>query len=772
MLRLITLSSVATALLLAGCNGGTSSTGSSSDSSDGADTESSTGADETTGETGDPPALDVDSWANGCYALKSGDDYLTRDGNSYAFSQGDIGAASHFTMKASDLGTYLFYDQEAGYLVSEDGAITRETSLQSDILLVDDSYVSGGEWILETNVTDWERYTLRNRRNDQVFTGSGLSDDAAMAAPITFEATDGCTPHPELSLDATGSITKTTFDDGDLYGIVDTHSHILSNFGFGGGGVFHGSAFHRLGVEHALPDCEMFHGEMGKKDIFGYAYDTAGNNAIDFGAIIPDLVAGELSEDNHVTDGYPEFTEWPNARKRATHQQQYYKWLERAWMSGLRLVVQHATTNRVICDLTIGGDFQPGRYDCSDMTAVDRIIEETYNMERYIDAQAGGPGQGFFRIVQTPAEAREVIAQGKMAVVLGIETSDLFRCTLTQKEGNPICDEQYVKDTLDDYYERGIRVLFPVHKYDNAFTPGDGDRAFIELGNFFNSGHWTNFTLECPTDDTMPHGFDNGDIEFGGLMMPRDEYISEAPHDFSNFPNEPIGTAFPFISQINEPKLEGDYCQNATLTPLGETLIEEMMMRGMIIEVDHLQQWSYQRTYEILQENDYPAVGTHGRHWDGKIYELGGVSKTGLGTCQDINNPGASLQGYKDKIALIESKGGYPSEGFGFDLNGFAGARGPRFGDEGCGTEQPNPITYPFTSFAGDVEFTEPSVGNRVIDFNTEGMVHIGMLPELLQDARADALDDADLEPIFRSAEGYIRVWERSEERAAALSGG
>ena len=108
---------------------------------------------------------------------------------------------------------------------------------------------------------------------------------------------------------------------------------------------------------------------------------------------------------------------------------------------------------------------------------------------------------------------------------------------------------------------------------------------------------------------------------------------------------------------------------------------------------------------------------------------------------------------------------------FGFDLNGFAGARGPRFGDEGCGPDQENPITYPFESFAGDVEFTEPSVGNRVIDFNTEGMVHIGLLPELLQDARADAVSDDDIEPIFRSAEGYIRMWEKAEARGQALSG-
>jgi hypothetical protein len=58
----------------------------------------------------------------------------------------------------------------------------------------------------------------------------------------------------------------------------------------------------------------------------------------------------------------------------------------------------------------IGEGIQKSRYACDDMTAVDRIIDETYAMERYIDAHAGGPGLGWFRVVHTPAEAREVIA--------------------------------------------------------------------------------------------------------------------------------------------------------------------------------------------------------------------------------------------------------------------------------------------------------------------------------------------------------------------------
>jgi hypothetical protein len=60
----------------------------------------------------------------------------------------------------------------------------------------------------------------------------------------------------------------------------------------------------------------------------------------------------------------------------------------------------------------------------------------------------------------------------------------------------------------------------------------------------------------------------------------------------------------------------------------------------------------------------------------------------------------------------IVAAGGYPGEGFGFDLNGFAGGPGPRFGPTpAASAEQTNPVTYPFTSYAGDVTFTEPTIG-------------------------------------------------------------
>jgi len=196
--------------------------------------------------------------------------------------------------------------------------------------------------------------------------------------------------------------------------------------------------------------------------------------------------------------------------------------------------------------------------------------------------------------------------------------------------------------------------------------------------------------------------------------------------------------------------------------------MDELMARGMIIEVDHFNRRAYPRAYEILEAADYPAAGTHGLDNDGRIYAIGGVSKTGLGRCGDPDNPSAMTVGIRDRVERITAMGGYPAIGFGFDMNGFAGAPRPRFGEEArCGEPQSNPVSYPFTSLSGDVTFTEPRLGNRTVDFNTEGMIHIGMFPELIEDARRTGATEADLEPLFRSAEGYLRMWERAEQRAA-----
>jgi microsomal dipeptidase-like Zn-dependent dipeptidase len=724
-----------------------------------------------------PPNEGIYSFAGGCFALDATEPGSTDTrwlaptdgGDAYAFTARDAESGSRFYLKASDLGSYLLYDQERHYVVADGSVLTRKAQLQSDILSIDDTYVSGAEWELQPSAHDESRFQLKNRRTGRYLTRSGfLAEDEADAAVIALYPQAGCTEHPELTLDAEGEVARKRFDDGAVFGIVDTHSHMLTSFAFGGGGIFHGAPFHRLGVEHALPDCSLFHGEDGRTDMLGFAYDQGSEGNFDVGVFLPALLFGFLGEFNHHTAGYPDFTDWPAAPFSSTHQTQYYRWLQRAWLGGLRLVVQHATSNSVMCELITGQGIQQVRYSCNDMVAVDRQIAEAYNLERYIDAQSGGPGRGWFRIVKTPAEARAVIDEGKLAVILGIEVSNLFDCFLVTPEGVPACNEAFIATQLDRYHEMGVRAVFPVHKYDNAFSPGDGHRAISEIGNFANTGHWSSFTLDCPTDVSVV--FDRGNVNFGGLNMPREDYFGPPPNDMSNFASAPIDTLAPFLDKLQEPPLEGDYCQSHGLTPQGETLIHGLMKRGMIVEIDHLPQWSYRRAFEILEQNQYPAAATHGSEYGGRIYENGGISKTNLGRCADPAQPGSMTASIRARAERIQAAGGYPAPGFGFDLNGFAGGPGPRFGDRsGCEAAQTDPITYPFTSYAGDVTFQQPRVGNRVIDFNTEGMAHIGLLPELIEDARRTGSTDADLEPLFRSAEGYLRMWERAESRSTAI---
>jgi microsomal dipeptidase-like Zn-dependent dipeptidase len=205
------------------------------------------------------------------------------------------------------------------------------------------------------------------------------------------------------------------------------------------------------------------------------------------------------------------------------------------------------------------------------------------------------------------------------------------------------------------------------------------------------------------------------------------------------------------------------------MTPLGELLLEEMMRRGMIADLSHLPRKAYGRAYEILAQNDYPASDTHGRDNNGVLYTLGGISQSGFARCRDQNVPATSDDGFQNKLQRVIDNGGYPAVPFGFDLNGFAGAQAPRFGPRGCTNEQRDPVTYPFTSYAGDVTFHQPRIGNRLLDFNTEGFVHIGLVAEMIQDVRGDGVSDAEIEPLFRSAEAYVRMWEKAERRSADI---
>ena len=111
-----------------------------------------------------------------------------------------------------------------------------------------------------------------------------------------------------------------------------------------------------------------------------------------------------------------------------THQQAYYVWIERVWRAGMRMMVAQTADDEPICRI------EPRRRTktCSETASVVAQIATLKGLQNYVDAQSGGPGRGWFRLVYSPAQARKVIEEGKLAVLIGIESSDLFGCSELQ----------------------------------------------------------------------------------------------------------------------------------------------------------------------------------------------------------------------------------------------------------------------------------------------------------------------------------------------------
>ena len=229
---------------------------------------------------------------------------------------------------------------------------------------------------------------------------------------------------------------------GEVKGIIDLHLHMTA-FEFLGGRAHCGRPWHRYGAPYALVDCPDH---------------QVGNGC---GAVLENALYGNPAR-CHDPVGWPTFKDWPH-HDSLTHEQTYYKWVERAYMGGLRLFVNLYVENRALCEL-----YPLKQNDCDEMASVRLQNRDLDALQDYIDAQNGGPGRGWFRIVTDPFQARRVIAEGKLAVVKGIEVSEPFGCRIYNDQ--PQCDRAHIDRELDEVYGFGVRQMELINKFDNALA--------------------------------------------------------------------------------------------------------------------------------------------------------------------------------------------------------------------------------------------------------------------------------------------------------------
>ncbi|MGH8453932.1 MAG: hypothetical protein ACRES4_06355, partial [Nevskiales bacterium] len=580
--------------------------------------------------------------------------------------------------------------------------------------------------------------------------GSGaLVAIAPAGTPVqsfSFEPITGCMEYPEAQSNFTGIPFSGAQPNGTVLGHADVHVHISATTFLGG--AHWGSPFHKFGVEHAIGNCDSAHGPTGHGDTVGGVFTQ--------------------DPDGHDTSGWPDFVEWPG-RGQLTHEAIYWKWLERSWASGLRVVVNDLVDNETLCELQRNASGDSTR-DCNSMNNAGQQAGTMYGMQDYIDAQYGGRGAGFFQIVHDPDEARDVIEDGKMAVVLGIEISELFDCKLkygplrTQRpfeetgeggtENSYTCTRESLVQQMERLHGWGVRQLISIHEFDNAFG-GNGifDGLVLNLGNREDTGGipsgdiatiislfspdtnpelfqrfvenlpttetptgewWT--TYNCPVEGQTP-GF-SGYLwsNSGGSVQ---SYLSPPACVFAGQDGRAGGPTPCYPADVAQ-------CNARWMTSIGLFAYGEMMKRGFIIDWDHMEMGMKTQLLELTEAQNpvYPIVSTHGTFGGatinqtirqlangGYVYPSNGSSR---GFRDDMNETRAI---HAAAMAALPVRNFLFGFGYGTDTNGLSAQTGPR-GDAVLA----QPVVYPFVLFDGEpfdsltgfngvagVEFQQPS---------------------------------------------------------------
>jgi hypothetical protein len=474
------------------------------------------------------PALTRYSLVNGCYALRS------------PAGGTPIGAAEGpFRMQAAALGIYLLYGPQGDFLVDAGSGTLGGESTPSTV----------AEWTVDGS-------------SKQGFTMTNLATGTQQ--PVAFVAATGCATYPEADVDATGTPFTGASPEANVLGTVEGHAHVTA-FEFLGGDWHCGRPWSPFGAPAALPaSCAA--DEQGTNGQFESLLDYGG-------ATRP---AG--------MHGWPTFVDWPSPTALA-EEGDYYTGIERAWKAGLRVMVTNLVDNEALCSL-----MTTQRNPCNDMAAVKIQSADLYALQDYIDAQSGGPGKGWFRIVTDPFAARRVINEGKLAVIEGVEVSRIFGCGET--DGVPGCNEAQIDAGLKEIHDLGVRTFFPIHEFDNAF--GGTKMIAGEIGTVVNAGNrdetgsfWD--VQPCPAQD-----------------QDAEQYTVPATGAFGQLVNGPLasllhGSPLPAYGP-------GPGCNTRGLTSLGAYAIGQMIKQHFLIQFDHMDSKTATAALSIAEAAHYSGV--------------------------------------------------------------------------------------------------------------------------------------------------------------------
>ncbi|MCU0500211.1 MAG: dipeptidase [Anaerolineae bacterium] len=534
-----------------------------------------------------------------------------------------------------------------------------------------------------------------------------------------------------------------------LWGFADPHAHLMAHLAFGGrafwGEPYDSEHAGQEAMAHALASCEPVHG--GLLDVNAEFGHPAGG-------------------------GWPEFVVWPRFNT-LVHQQAYIDWIYRAYQGGLRLITCLAVNNELLATKS------DPELPTDDKSTIERQVVAMKKMAAFVEAQGGGPGKGWLQIAYSPEEARKIIAENRLAIILGVEVDSLGNWrkledleTLSHGDANEA--RRLIGAELDWLYGLGVRQITPIHLTNNAFGGTAIYMRFIETVNMFLTGE--RWEVEDAWESGVRYRLDrDGD----GVADDLQRTIAIAGRK-RTMNRRSLVDHIPGISDLFEarraPSTGRGHANVRGLSSFGLILLQEMMARGMIIDVDHMSEKTLDAALALVEVHDYPVMCSHtwlrDLHYSAEVefdedqHEAYGTSdihkvaneagKRGDqieriarlgGVIAPIINQGdmaglrRSMPDLADKIPVpctgsstawaqaylyTVAKTGGRGVAIGTDVNGAAALPGPRFG--------------PFAAFGAKSDDRRMEERRREIDRQTNGVAY----DEPILDYRWHRFDAAD----------------------------
>lgn len=414
----------------------------------------------------------------------------------------------------------------------------------------------------------------------------------------------------------------------------------------------------------------------------------------------------EIANPHHnKTEGYPSYDDWP-IWNDIKHQQVTAEWLKDAKDRGLKVMIASVVNNQTLAAASIASGKHDNTVAPFDMESAKLQIHSLKQM----DAQ-----EDWFEIVLDPWHARRAVSQGKLAVILSVEVSNLF----------PEADGPW-KEQLWDLYHMGVRSVQIAHQHNNDFSGAAYHRDALEIITQLKS--WFDEDIDYAKASDGVHN-DIG-LSSLGYQLLREMIRLDMLIDITHLPLKSQRQIYNVVkNEYNYYPLYNSHSRiDNLLRPQEKSQLREFVTTD--------------ETLEFIRATG-GVLGLRTGKEPMLTYANSGVT----------NNCDGSVRSLAQFYRYAADRG--VSTAFASDFNGFIEQLPPRFGEHACGGADNGTIKSQQASVQGSQPTGQPAYIN---EYNRKGLAHIGLLPAALWDLERVGADTTDLKS---SAEAVVQMWDR-----------